>query len=148
MQSKACATLALLFVLTLGCSASESDVVGGDAGTAPTPEATSSPAGDMEIEVLVEGEGRSPSATDTVRVHYHGTFQDGRVFDSSVDRGKPAAFPLNRVIPCWTQAVQTMKEGGKIRVTCPPNLAYGERGAGPIPPNSTLIFEVELLGIE
>ncbi|MCP5057749.1 MAG: FKBP-type peptidyl-prolyl cis-trans isomerase [bacterium] len=148
MQFKACAALLLSFFLMLGCSASDTDVVGGDAETAPSPEAAMDPAADMTIEVLVEGEGRSPAATDTVSVHYHGTFQDGSVFDSSVDRGKPAAFPLNRVIPCWTQAVQTMKEGGKIRVTCPPHLAYGERGAGPIPPNSTLIFEVELLGIQ
>jgi len=106
------------------------------------------PAGEMEIEVLTEGSGDSPKATDVVKVHYHGTFQDGGVFDSSVDRGMPSSFPLNGVIPCWTQAVQTMKIGGKIRVTCPPHLAYGERGAGPIPGNATLIFEVELLGIQ
>lgn len=148
MRFKACATILLSCLLMVGCSASESDVVGGDTDAAATPEAATDPAADMTIEVLFEGEGRSPAATDTVRVHYHGTFEDGSVFDSSVDRGTPAIFPLNRVIPCWTQAVQTMQEGGKIRVTCPPNLAYGERGAGPIPPNSTLIFEVELLGIE
>ncbi|MCP3982912.1 MAG: FKBP-type peptidyl-prolyl cis-trans isomerase [bacterium] len=144
MQLKISATLLFLLVLTLGCSASESDVVGADPETTPAPEA----AGEMEIEVLVEGDGRSPKATDTVQVHYHGTFPDGNVFDSSVDRGQPAVFPLNRVIPCWTQGVQTMKEGGKIRLTCPPHLAYGESGAGPIPPNATLIFEVELLGIQ
>ncbi len=121
----------------------------GDAGgNAPAATPSGAPATEMTIETLVEGSGASPSATDTVKVHYHGTFPDGGVFDSSVDRGSPAAFPLNRVIPCWTQAVQTMKVGGKIRVTCPPHLAYGERGSGPIPGNATLIFEVELLDIQ
>lgn len=135
MQSMPRAILALL--LLFGCSAEGPDAPSGGG------EATG-----MQIEVLQEGSGRSPKATDTVRVHYHGTFPDGRVFDSSVDRGAPAVFPLNGVIPCWTQAVQTMKEGSKIRLTCPPDLAYGPSGAGPIPPNATLIFEVELLGIQ
>jgi len=82
-------------------------------------------------------------------VHYHGTFTDGKVFDSSVQRGEPASFPLNRVIPCWTQGLQQMKVGGKAKLTCPPDLAYGASGAPPtIPPNSTLIFEVELLAIQ
>jgi FKBP-type peptidyl-prolyl cis-trans isomerase FkpA len=82
-------------------------------------------------------------------VHYHGTFPDGRVFDSSVERGEPASFPLNRVIPCWTQGVQQMKVGGKAKLVCPPGLAYGERGAPPtIPPNATLVFEVDLIAIQ
>jgi FKBP-type peptidyl-prolyl cis-trans isomerase FkpA len=97
---------------------------------------------------LKDGSGNSPTATDTVRVHYRGTFTDGREFDSSFKRGQPAEFPLNRVIPCWTEGVQKMKPGGKARLTCPSAIAYGERGAGgTIPPNSTLVFEVELLGI-
>ena len=96
----------------------------------------------------VAGKGASPSATDTVRVHYRGTHPDGREFDSSIARGKPAEFPLNRVIKCWTEGVQLMKVGGKAQLVCPPAIAYGERGfPGSIPPNATLHFEIELLGI-
>lgn len=103
----------------------------------------------LRITHITEGEGPSPGPTDVVRVHYHGTFPDGTVFDSSVQRGEPARFPLNRVIPCWTQGLQQMKVGGKAELVCPPGIAYGERGAPPrIPPNATLHFEVELLGIE
>jgi len=95
-----------------------------------------------------EGTGVSPTATDAVRVHYRGTLMDGTEFDSSYKRGQPATFPLNRVIPCWTQGVQRMKVGGKAELVCPPGLAYGERGAGgTIPPNATLRFEIELLDI-
>jgi len=97
---------------------------------------------------LKDGNGASPTATDTVRVHYRGTFPDGKEFDSSYRRGEPIEFPLNRVIPCWTEGVQKMKAGGKAKLTCPSAIAYGERGAGGvIPPNATLQFEVELLGI-
>lgn len=96
---------------------------------------------------ITPGEGASPSATDTVTVHYHGTLRDGTVFDSSVDRGQPATFRLNQVIACWTEALQRMKVGGKSRIVCPPDLAYGDRGAGKIKPGSALVFEVELLGI-
>lgn len=97
---------------------------------------------------LKDGSGAQPAATDTVRVHYRGTFPDGREFDSSYKRGQPTEFPLNRVIPCWTEGVQKIKVGGKARLTCPAAIAYGERGAGGvIPPNATLQFEVELLGI-
>jgi len=96
---------------------------------------------------LTPGAGPSPAATDTVRVHYHGTLPDGRVFDSSVDRGQPASFALDQVIPCWTEGVQRMQVGEKARLVCPSDLAYGDRGAGPIPPGSPLAFEVELLGI-
>lgn len=97
----------------------------------------------------VAGKGAAPAATDTVRVHYRGTFPDGREFDSSIARGKPAEFPLDRVIKCWTEGLQLMKVGGKAKLVCPPAIAYGERGTpgGPIPPNATLHFEVELLGI-
>ncbi len=94
------------------------------------------------------GTGASPAATDTVKVHYKGTFPDGREFDSSYSRGQPASFPLNRVIKCWTEGVQRMKVGGKAKLTCPSGLAYGERGAGAsVPPNAVLLFEVELLAI-
>jgi FKBP-type peptidyl-prolyl cis-trans isomerase FkpA len=100
------------------------------------------------FESVQNGSGPSPKATDTVKVHYRGTFQDGREFDSSYSRGQPTSFPLNRVIPCWTEAVQMMKPGGKARIVCPPGLAYGERGAGGvIPPNATLVFEIELISI-
>jgi FKBP-type peptidyl-prolyl cis-trans isomerase FkpA len=95
-----------------------------------------------------DGSGPQPKDTDTVQVHYRGTFPDGKEFDSSYKRGQPAEFPLNRVIKCWTEGVQKMKVGGKARLTCPPQLAYGERGAGSaVPPNATLQFEVELLAI-
>ena len=97
---------------------------------------------------LKTGGGASPAATDTVKVHYKGMFMDGREFDSSYKRNAPTEFPLNAVIPCWTQGVQMMKVGGKAQLTCPAAIAYGERGAGGgIPPNSTLQFEVELIAI-
>ena len=97
---------------------------------------------------LKDGSGALPAATDVVKVHYRGTFPDGKEFDSSIKRGQPAEFPLNRVIKCWTEGVQRIKVGGKAKLTCPSEIAYGERGAGGvIPPNATLVFEVELLGI-
>jgi FKBP-type peptidyl-prolyl cis-trans isomerase FkpA len=103
----------------------------------------------LVYQSLQEGAGGSPAATDTVRVHYRGTLMDGREFDSSYKRGEPTEFPLNRVIPCWTEGVQRMKPGGKARLTCPPAIAYGARGAGGvIPPNATLQFEIELLSVK
>ena len=97
---------------------------------------------------LKDGSGASPTAADTVKVHYRGTFPDGREFDSSYKRNEAAQFPLGGVIPCWTEGVQKMKVGGKARLTCPAAIAYGSRGAGgSIPPNATLHFEVELLDI-
>ncbi|MER2490365.1 FKBP-type peptidyl-prolyl cis-trans isomerase [Catenovulum sediminis] len=102
----------------------------------------------LQYEVLVEGEGDKPAATDTVTVHYTGTLLDGTKFDSSVDRGEPASFPLNRVIPGWTEGVQLMNVGSKYRFYIPYNLAYGENGTGSIPPFATLIFDVELISIE
>ena len=97
---------------------------------------------------LKDGTGNSPAATDKVKVHYKGSFPDGKEFDSSYKRGEPTEFPLNGVIPCWTEGVQLMKTGGKAKLTCPSTIAYGQRGAGGvIPPNATLVFEVELLGI-
>ena len=103
----------------------------------------------LQYTVVKEGTGASPKATDTVRVHYHGTLLDGTVFDSSVDRKEPAEFPVNRVIPGWTEALQKMKVGGKWKLFIPADLAYGERGTpgGPIKPNQVLIFDVELLAI-
>jgi FKBP-type peptidyl-prolyl cis-trans isomerase FkpA len=101
------------------------------------------------FQSIQAGSGPTPKATDTVKVHYRGTFPDGREFDSSYKRGEPATFALNRVIPCWTEAVQMMRPGGKARVTCPPELAYGARGAGGvIPPNATLVFDIELVAIQ
>jgi len=99
---------------------------------------------------LKDGTGAAPSAADTVNVHYRGTFPDsGKEFDSSYSRGEPISFPLNGVIPCWTEGLQLMKIGGKAKLTCPPGIAYGKAGAGGvIPPNATLNFEVELLGIK
>lgn len=98
---------------------------------------------------IKKGSGKSPAATDNVKVHYHGTLPDGTVFDSSVDRKEPATFPLNGVIPCWTEGLQKMQVGGKSKLVCPAGIAYGNQGAGPmIKPGATLVFEVELLGIE
>lgn len=99
------------------------------------------------INEITAGTGESPTATSKVKVHYHGTLPNGDVFDSSVDRGEPAEFGLDQVIPCWTEAVQTMKVGGKIRAVCPANLAYGDQGAGEIPGGAALVFEIELLDI-
>lgn len=112
------------------------------AGTAVTT------ASGLIYESLRDGQGQAPQATDTVIVHYRGTFPDGKEFDSSHARGQPATFPLNRVIPCWTEGVQRMKPGGKAKLICPPAIAYGSRGAGAvIPPNATLHFDVELMGV-
>ena len=102
----------------------------------------------LQYEIIKEGQGAKPKATDKVRVHYHGTLINGVVFDSSVERGEPAEFPLNAVIPGWTEILQLMPVGSKWRVVIPSELAYGSRGAGDvIRPNMTLIFEIELLDI-
>ncbi len=102
----------------------------------------------IQYIVLKEGTGKQPKATDEVKVHYHGTLIDGTVFDSSVNRGEPASFRLDQVIPGWTESVQKMKEGSKWRVFIPSDLAYGARGPEPIGPNATLIFEIELLEVK
>jgi FKBP-type peptidyl-prolyl cis-trans isomerase FkpA len=132
-------------VRTLVCAAALS--LAGSAVLA-RPAAVTSKSG-LVYQSLKEGTGASPAATDVVKVHYRGTLADGKEFDSSYKRGEPTEFPLNRVIPCWTEGVQMMKPGGKARLTCPPSIAYGARGAGGvIPPNATLQFEIELLSIK
>jgi len=127
------------------------------APAAPAPPSTSSQSGDwkttasgLKYQVLKQGTGTvSPKPTDTVKVHYHGTLTNGTVFDSSVERGEPATFPLNRVIAGWTEGLQLMKVGDKFKFEIPANLAYGANSPSPsIPPNSTLVFEVELLAIQ
>lgn len=97
---------------------------------------------------IKEGTGAQPAAADTVKVHYRGTLVSGEEFDSSYKRNEPTEFPLNRVIPCWTEGVQLMKVGGKARLVCPSDIAYGDRGTPGIPPSSTLIFEVELIEVK
>ena len=101
----------------------------------------------LQYEVLATGEGRKPKATDKVQCHYHGTLIDGMVFDSSVQRGTPAVFGVNQVIPGWVEALQLMNEGSRWKLYIPSKLGYGAQGAGPIPPHATLIFEVELIKV-
>lgn len=106
------------------------------------------PSGVLYTE-LKAGKGATPKATDTVKVHYRGTLTNGTEFDSSIKRGEPAEFPLNGVIKCWTEGVQKIKVGGKAKLVCPSDVAYGDRGSPPtIPPGATLVFEVELLEIK
>jgi FKBP-type peptidyl-prolyl cis-trans isomerase FkpA len=141
MTSTLSRTLAAL-PFALSALAWHADVVAQPASAA----ITASPG--LAYKSLREGTGPSPTAADTVKVHYRGTLLDGSEFDSSYSRNAPAVFPLNRVIKCWTEGVQRMKVGGKAELVCPPELAYGSRGAGSaVPPNATLRFEVELLGI-
>jgi FKBP-type peptidyl-prolyl cis-trans isomerase FkpA len=103
----------------------------------------------VKVTHTKDGTGANPKATDAVKVHYRGTLANGTEFDSSYKRGTPATFPLNRVVPCWTEGMQKIKVGGKATLTCPPATAYGSSGAGGVvPPNATLTFEVELLAIE
>jgi FKBP-type peptidyl-prolyl cis-trans isomerase FkpA len=140
---KAAASLALSATLAVASATSVAQTPAPAAAAA----AVTTPSGLVYL-VIKEGTGPSPTATDTVKVHYRGTFLDGREFDSSYKRGTAIEFPLNGVIKCWTEGVQRMKVGGKAQLTCPPGLAYGERGAGAsVPPNATLQFEVELVGI-
>jgi len=101
----------------------------------------------LQYQILKEGKGAKPSATDKVKVHYHGTLLDGTVFDSSVDRGEPIEFGVTEVIPGWTEALQLMPVGSKWKLFIPYNLAYGPQGAGPIKPYSTLVFDIELIDI-
>jgi FKBP-type peptidyl-prolyl cis-trans isomerase len=152
--------MAVAGLCLLGCS--KTTQPGGDANASTNPPAAAAaPAGNqggemtatasgLKYQVLKHGTGTvSPKATDTVTVNYEGKLLDGTVFDSSIARGQPASFPLNRVIPGWTEGLQLMKVGDKFKFVIPANLAYGANSPSPaIPPNSTLVFEVELLGIQ
>jgi FKBP-type peptidyl-prolyl cis-trans isomerase FkpA len=136
--------LAPLFVLATGCTSNAA----APALNTATGSAKVTTASGIVFESMVTGSGAAPKATDKVRVQYRGTFLDGREFDSSYRRGQPSEFQLNRVIPCWTEAVQLMRPGGKAKIMCPAAVAYGERGAGGmIPPNTPLNFEIELLAV-
>jgi FKBP-type peptidyl-prolyl cis-trans isomerase FkpA len=136
---------AVLALVTGVATAAHADDPAALAAAAKEPGAVVTSSG-LVYKSITEGTGASPKATDTVKVNYRGTFIGGKEFDAS--RGTPISFPLNRVIPCWTEGVQKLKVGGKARLTCPSAIAYGPRGAGgTIPPNTTLVFEVELLGI-
>ena len=147
------AAFALVAWLALGAAAHAATPAATPAAVAPVAAkaaAAVTTATGLVYQSLREGTGPSPKASDTVRVHYRGTFpESGKEFDSSLARGEPIEFPLKGVIPCWTEGVQKMKVGGRAKLTCPPAIAYGARGAGGvIPPNATLNFEVELLGIQ
>lgn len=134
MQKLAATSAALLIAFSLQAVAAEPKEVKTASG--------------IVITTLKEGSGASPKSSETVKVHYRGVLENGKEFDSSYGRGQPISFPLNRVIPCWTEGVQTMKVGGKAKLVCPSALAYGSRGIpGTIPPDATLVFEVELLEI-
>ena len=137
----AAATATLLVLSTAAMADGTTDAAAKEPGAVVT-------ASGLVYRALKEGSGASPTAADSVKVHYKGTFPDGREFDSSYKRNEPIDFPLRGVIPCWTEGVQKMKVGGKAKLTCPAAIAYGARGAGGvIPPNATLLFEVELLAI-
>ena len=146
MLPRLLATTALLLPLLSAAQTSAAPTPPTDAG------ATITTSSGLVFKLMKAGTGPSPTAADTVKVHYRGTLADGKdkgkEFDSSYSRGAPAEFPLNRVIKCWTEGVQLLKVGGSARLTCPPAIAYGERGAGGvIPQNATLTFDVELLGL-
>ena len=146
MRSTLSTVLTAVFsVLVATTAAAQTDAALTAAGKEPGAQVTKS--GLVYVATKV-GTGASPKATDKVKVHYKGTFPDGKEFDSSYKRNEPTEFPLNGVIPCWTEGVQLMKTGGKAKLTCPSGIAYGARGAGGvIPPNATLVFEIELLAI-
>ena len=148
---------ALVIVGAAACSGEPADETKSAAGAAPAASATgeqsaggdviTTPSG-LKYEVITPGTGKQPTLTDRVTVHYRGTLTNGKEFDSSYSRGQPATFPVNGVIKGWTEALQLMKEGAKYKLTIPPDLAYGSRGAGGvIGPNETLIFDVELIKV-
>ena len=143
MRSIFCATVLSLLVVPTAWA--QADAAAAAAAKEPGASVTAS---GLVYRSLKDGSGASPAPTDTVKVHYRGTLLDGKEFDSSYSRGKPLEFPLNGVIKCWTEGVQRLQVGGSAKLTCPPAIAYGDRGAGGvIPPNATLNFDVELLGI-
>jgi FKBP-type peptidyl-prolyl cis-trans isomerase FkpA len=151
-------TALVLLLAAFACSKSSQDSTSAGSppmavpeagGAAPAVNETITLPSGVKITHRVIGSGANPSATDLVTVHYHGTLPDGKVFDSSVDRGQPATFPLNKVIDCWSEAMPRIKVGGKAQLICPSQTAYGANGQPPlIPPNATLLFEVELLAIQ
>ena len=143
-KSTLLATLVTTALLTVTASNAQNTVT----AAAAKEEGAVATASGLVYRSLKDGTGASPAASDKVKVHYRGTFPDGKEFDSSYKRNEAIEFPLGGVIKCWTEGVQRMKVGGKAKLTCPPAIAYGERGAGGvIPPNATLLFEVELLAI-
>lgn len=157
---RTCLRPALAAVCSLACTLAvhaQSKPAAAAAGTTTTSTAPAAPgkpgstvttSSGLVFKLVKAGQGASPQATDRVKVHYRGTLLNGTEFDSSYKRGQPAEFPLNRVIPCWTEGLQLMKVGATAQLTCPPHIAYGSRGAGAvIPPDATLKFEVELLGV-
>lgn len=154
MKLKLCQHALQLATLVLSVSALISSSVSAQAAPDATLVAAAKEAGakvtssGLVIRMMKDGTGVQPSTSSTVKVHYKGTFPDGKEFDSSYKRGEPIEFGLNRVIPCWTEGVALMKVGGTAKLTCPSAIAYGTRGAGGvIPPNATLVFEVELLAV-
>ncbi len=137
-----------LSVLALSTAARAQDAGAAFAAKAAKEKGAEKTASGLVYRSLKEGTGAQAKPSNTVKVNYKGTFIDGTVFDASDKHGGPATFPLNQVIPCWTEGVSKMKVGGKAQLVCPPAIAYGARGApGAIPPNSTLVFEVELLEV-
>ena len=142
-------TVRLAAALALACgfaTAAHADDSAALAAAAKEPGAVVTASG-LVFKSLKDGTGASPKATDTVHANYKGMLTNGTKFDASADHGGPISFPLNKVIPCWTEGLQKMKVGGKAKLTCPSAIAYGSRSMGPIASNSTLVFEVELVGI-
>lgn len=148
------AVLASLSLLAAGCAVAATPPAAAASNAAAKPAqakvlASETLSNGVVVQHTKTGTGPSPAPTDVVKVNYRGTFDNGEEFDSSAKHGKPISFPLNGVIPCWTQGVQKLKVGGSAMLTCPPQTAYGPRGIpGVVPPNSTLHFDVELLAIE
>jgi FKBP-type peptidyl-prolyl cis-trans isomerase len=152
LRSLFCTALGAAFTLAPLTTMAETPLEKGEKFLAEnkTKEGVKTTASGLQYKIVKEGTGNTPKATDRVLVHYEGKLLDGTVFDSSIKRGEPIAFPLNRVIPGWTEGLQLIKEGGKAILYIPSKLAYGPGGTpgGPIGPNETLIFEVELLKIQ
>lgn len=151
LRSLCCTALGAAFTLAPLTTMAESPLEKGEKFLAEnkSKEGVQTTASGLQYKIVKEGTGKSPKATDTVRVHYEGKLLDGKIFDSSIKRNEPISFPLNGVIPGWTEGLQLVKEGGKVILYIPSKLAYGSRGAGgAIGPDETLIFEVELLKIQ